>query len=205
MIHQSRLSCRLLGSRSIERFGLDTELLLWRLACFGRVFCEDFKHPRFGNDVGRHHGPIRHGLAHRQPAHVNTLTRIFPPFVGRGSWQTEHQRWKEIPTGRLPPLGVESGYGTNLAGSIFMERLFRLALTQPQSFNPTDLPCCLRHLVDPDLNSGTCLLVGKPSPSPDEPDLPSHARRSRMTRQPFDAEALTSPPLPLFQRLTPIS
>lgn len=83
-----------------------------------------------------------------------------------------------------------------------MHSLFQLVLEYPEHFQRSELPCCLWGI----LNTSEIFmpLVGKPSPSPDEPDLPSHACRSRMTRQPFDAEALTSPPPSLFQHLTPV-
>lgn len=45
-----------------------------------------------------------------------------------------------------------------------MEILFRLLLEYPEAFDAHELPCCLRHLVDEELN-------GESSPSEGAPQI----------------------------------
>jgi len=79
-----------------------------------------------------------------------------------------------------------------------METLFKLVLTQPQLFHPTDLPCCLRALLpdpEPDFSQDPCSVVKEP-PKPHSVKPQSREPHARM-------EPIAASPLSEFARTYP--
>lgn len=96
----------------------------------------------------------------------------------------------------------------NIATGSSVERLLYLLLAYPDEFELTQVPCCLRCYLDLSdstrLSAGSHAVGGQTQPIPRWTGSAFTRRRSRMTREPFDAKALASPPSPLSQRLTPV-